>query len=47
MLNELARLLTSRLIHSPTAQLNRAAFEGRKDVLAIARELLDLKDTND
>ncbi|HEB58301.1 MAG TPA: glutamyl-tRNA reductase [Gammaproteobacteria bacterium] len=47
VLNELARLLTSRLIHSPTAQLNRAAFEGRKDVLAIARELLDLKDTND
>ncbi len=47
VLAELARLLTSRLIHSPTAQLNRAAFEGRKDVLAIARELLDLKDVND
>ena len=47
VLAEAMRLLTNRLIHTPTAQLNRAAFEGRREVLDIARELLDLKDLDD
>jgi glutamyl-tRNA reductase len=47
VLQELARLLTNRLIHAPTAQMNRAAYEGRKDMLNAARELLDLKDINE
>ncbi|HEB67384.1 MAG TPA: glutamyl-tRNA reductase, partial [Gammaproteobacteria bacterium] len=44
VMNELARTLTNKLIHQPTVQMNRAAFEGRKDFLDHARELFNLKD---
>jgi glutamyl-tRNA reductase len=38
----LARALTNKIIHKPSAQLRRAGFEGRDDVLSIAQELLGL-----
>lgn len=45
VLNELARTLTNKLLHQPTVQMNRAAFEGRDELLDKARELFDLKDS--
>ena len=43
VMNELARVLTNKLIHAPSAQLNQAAYAGRKEVLETARELFNLK----
>lgn len=44
VINDLSRILTNKLIHEPTVQMNRAAFEGRKTLLENARELFNLKD---
>lgn len=41
---ELARTLTNKLIHNPSVQMNQAAFEGRKDLLDTARQLLGIKE---
>jgi glutamyl-tRNA reductase len=41
---QMARALTNKLIHSPSTHLRQAGFEGRSEVLDIARELFDLKD---
>ncbi|MHA1568952.1 MAG: glutamyl-tRNA reductase [Alphaproteobacteria bacterium] len=46
VMNELARSLTNKILHHPTVQMNRAAFEGREDMLDSARELFNLKDTD-
>ncbi len=43
VINDLARTLTNKLIHEPSAQLNQAAYSGRKDLLAHARELFNLE----
>jgi glutamyl-tRNA reductase len=43
VMNELARTLTNKLIHEPSAQLNQAAYSGRKDLLDNARELFNLE----
>ena len=43
VLNELARTLTNKLIHEPSAQLNQVAYSGRKDLLDHARELFNLE----
>jgi len=43
VMNELARALTNKLIHEPSAQLNQAAYSGRKDLLDNARELFNLE----
>ena len=43
VLNELARGLTNKLIHEPSAALNQAAHTGRKDLLETARELYKLE----
>ena len=43
VMNDLARTLTNKLIHEPTAQLNQAAHSGRKDLLDHARELFNLE----
>lgn len=43
VIREMARLLTNKLIHEPTAQLNRAGFEGRNELLDAARVLFNLK----
>ena len=44
VMSELARILTQKLLHQPTVQMNRAAFEGREDLLEAVRELFNLKD---
>jgi glutamyl-tRNA reductase len=40
---QLARAITNKLIHSPTAGLRQASVDGRKDLLANARKLLGLE----
>jgi glutamyl-tRNA reductase len=44
VLNNLARALTNKLIHSPTIELRRASAEGRPEVLEVARDLLGIRD---
>ena len=44
VMSELARVLTQKLLHQPTVQMNRAAFEGRDELLETVRELFNLKD---
>lgn len=43
VMNDLARTLTNKLIHEPSAQLNQAAYSGRKELLDHARELFNLE----
>lgn len=43
VMNDLARTLTNKLIHEPSAQLNQAAYSGRKELLDTARELYNLE----
>ena len=43
IIKDLARTLTSKLIHEPSAQLNQAAYSGRKELLDTARELFNLE----
>ena len=43
IINDLARTLTNKLIHEPSAQLNQAAYSGRKELLDTARELFNLE----
>ena len=43
VINDLARTLTNKLIHEPSAQLNQAAHSGRKDILDTAREIFNLE----
>ena len=42
VVTQLARTITNKLIHSPTAGLKQASAEGRHDLLASARKLLGL-----
>ncbi len=46
VLTQLARGLTNKIVHTPSAQMKQAGFDGRADLLDAARELLDL-DTPD
>ncbi len=39
----LAHSLCNKLAHAPSAQMRRAGFEGREELLRAARELLDIK----
>lgn len=43
VMNDLARTLTNKLIHEPSAQLNQAAHSGRKEILDTAREIFNLE----
>ena len=43
VLSGLARNLTNKLLHSPSAQLRKASSLGRGDVLAWSRELFELE----
>ena len=43
VMNDLARTLTNKLIHEPSAQLNQAAYSGRKEILDTARELFNIE----
>ena len=42
VLQEVTRLLTNKLIHSPSAQLRAAGANGRKDLLSAAQEIFNL-----
>ena len=42
VLQEMARTLTNKLVHDPSVKLNRAAYDGRNEVLDMARELFSL-----
>ena len=44
VLEQLARGLTNKLIHSPTTQIKEAGAKGRNDLVDWARELLQLRD---
>ncbi|MEH6577258.1 MAG: glutamyl-tRNA reductase [Amphritea sp.] len=44
VLNNLARGLTNKLLHSPTVQLRKASAEGRNDILEMAQELYQLSE---
>ncbi len=47
VLRLLARSLTNKLTHTPSIQMKQAGFQGRLELLQAARELFDLKDTDD
>ena len=42
VITTLARNLTNKLLHKPTAQLKKAGEEGRDDAINVANELFDL-----
>ena len=42
VIENLARNLTNKLIHSPSVQMKRASAEGREEMLEHVRELFDL-----
>lgn len=46
VLEQLARGLTNKLIHSPTTQIKEAGAQGRNDLVDWARELLQLRDSD-
>jgi len=47
VMNEMARTLTNKLIHTPTSQMKQAAHEGRDIWLQHARECLGIKDKDE
>lgn len=44
VLQRFAYNLTNKLIHHPSSQMKKASYEGRNNVLDVARELLGIKD---
>ncbi len=46
VLQELARAITNKLVHDPSVQLNRAAYDGRNELLDMAQELFNLNSDN-
>jgi len=46
VLQELARVLTNKLVHDPSVQLSRAAYDGREELLDLAQELFNLNSDN-
>ncbi len=47
VVEQLARVLTNKLLHEPSTRLRLAGSQGRSELLAAARELFDLKDNAD
>lgn len=46
VVRELARQLTNRLMHNPSERMRQAGYEGRDELLDVARELFNLKYTS-
>jgi glutamyl-tRNA reductase len=42
VLQQFATSLTNKIAHNPSTQMRQAAFDGRLDILAIARQLLNI-----
>jgi len=47
VLNQLARSLTNKLLHAPTAAMKQASAEGRGEVIVAAREIFQLHDSDE
>jgi glutamyl-tRNA reductase len=47
VLASLARLLTNKLIHSPSVQLKKASANGRSELIHLAKELFELEASNE
>jgi glutamyl-tRNA reductase len=47
VVSSLARLLTNKLIHSPSVQMKKASAEGRDELVTLAQELFELNDDKD
>lgn len=46
VLEQLAHNLTNKLIHSPSAQIRQAGYDGRAEIIDAARELFNLKSSS-
>jgi len=46
VIQDLARGLTNKLVHDPSVQLSRAAYDGRDELLTLAQELFNLNSDN-
>ena len=46
VIQDLARGLTNKLVHDPSVQLSRAAYDGRDELLDLAQELFNLNSDN-
>ena len=47
VLRELARLLTNKLLHSPSVQLKKASADGHSDLIQLAERLFELEASNE
>ena len=47
VISAMARLLTNKLIHSPSVQLKKASADGRDELIDLAQELFDLEASNE
>lgn len=47
VVTSLARLLTNKLIHSPSVQLKKASADGHSDLIVLAQQLFELDASND
>jgi glutamyl-tRNA reductase len=47
VLKELARLLTNKLIHTPSVQLKKASADGQNDLVQLAERLFELEASNE
>lgn len=46
VIQDLARGLTNKLVHDPSVQLSRSAYDGREELLILAQELFNLNSDN-
>lgn len=47
VVTSLARLLTNKLIHSPSVQMKKASADGHSDLIVLAQQLFELDASND
>ena len=47
VLENLARLLTNKLIHAPSVQMKKASADGRSELIRLAEELFELEESNE
>jgi len=47
VLRELARLLTNKLLHSPSVQLKKASADGHNELIQLAEQLFELEASNE
>ncbi|MES2624941.1 MAG: glutamyl-tRNA reductase [Pseudomonadota bacterium] len=47
VVRELARLLTNKLIHSPSVQMKKASADGQSDLIQLAEQLFELEASNE